>query len=120
MKSYPMASQEFIDLEEYYGAHNYAPLDVVLTRGQGVWGYDAEGRRYLKCLSTYSTLTQGHCHPRLLQASRLTLTSRAFCNDCYQRFVQQLHQITDYEMATGAEAAATTMKLTCKRACTVS
>src|SRR5579884_1290225 len=68
MISYAMTSQEFIELEDRYGAHNYAPLDIVLSRGQGVWVYDVEGRRYLDCLSAYSALNQGHCHPRLVQA----------------------------------------------------
>lgn len=128
MISYAMTSQEFIELEDHYGAHNYAPLDVVLTRGQGVWVYDVEGRRYLDCLSAYSALNQGHCHPRLVQAlveqaSKLTLSSRAFRNDRYPLFLQRLHQITGYEMAlpmnTGAEAVETAIKLARKWAYTV-
>lgn len=75
-----------IDLEARLGAHNYKPLDVVLVRGEGVWVWDTEGKRYLDCLSAYSALNQGHCHPKILaaledQAKRLTLTSRAFRND---------------------------------------
>src|SRR5947209_15526267 len=128
MISYAMTSQEFIELEDHYGAHNYAPLDVVLTRGQGVWVYDVEGRRYLDCLSAYSALNQGHCHPRLVQAlveqaSKLTLSSRAFRNDRYPLFLQRLHQITGYAMAlpmnTGAEAVETAIKLARKWAYTV-
>jgi ornithine--oxo-acid transaminase len=123
-----MISQEFIQIEEHHGAHNYDPLDVVLTRGQGVWVYDVEGRRYLDCLSAYSALNQGHCHPRLVralieQAKRLTLSSRAFRNDQYPLFLQRLHQITGYEMTlpmnTGAEAVETAMKLARKWAYTV-
>lgn len=81
-----MKTQEYIQLEENYGAHNYHPLDVVITRGEGVWVYDVEGNRYLDCLSAYSALNQGHVHPRILQAlidqaQKVTLTSRAFRND---------------------------------------
>ena len=61
-----MSQQQFIDLEETFGAHNYKPLDVVLTRGQGVWVWDVDGNRYLDCLSAYSAVNQGHCHPRIL------------------------------------------------------
>ena len=60
-----MKSQEYIDLENRYGAHNYKPLDVVLTRGQGIWVWDVEGRRYMDCLSAYSAVNQGHCHPAI-------------------------------------------------------
>ena len=74
-----MNSQNYIDLEKRYGAHNYHPLDVVLTRGEGVWVEDVEGRRYLDCLSAYSAVSQGHVHPKILQAlqtqaARLSLT----------------------------------------------
>ena len=73
-------------MSDEYGARNYKPLDVVLTRGLGVWVWDVDGRRYLDCLSAYSAVNQGHCHPRILaalieQASRLAITSRAFMND---------------------------------------
>ena len=63
-----LTTQQYIDLEDRLGAHNYKPLDVVLTRGEGVWVWDAEGRRYLDCLASYSAVNQGHCHPRILQA----------------------------------------------------
>src|SRR4030065_744071 len=81
-----MNSREYIDLEERYGAHNYHPLDLIISRGEGVWVYDIDGKRYLDCLSSYSALNQGHVHPRILealqeQAKKLTLTSRAFRND---------------------------------------
>ena len=77
-----MRSKQFIALEKAYGAHNYHPLDVVIERGEGVWLYDVEGKRYLDCLAAYSAVNQGHCHPKLVatlveQASRVTLTSRA-------------------------------------------
>jgi ornithine--oxo-acid transaminase len=114
-----MNSQELIDLEEQYGAHNYRPLDVVLQRGEGVWVYDVEGNRYLDCLSSYSALNQGHCHPRIVetlvtQARALTLTSRAFRNDQLGPFYQEICQLTGYEMVlpmnTGAEAVETAIK----------
>ena len=81
-----MNSQEYIELEESHGAHNYHPLDVILSRGEGVWVYDIDGNRYLDCLSAYSALNQGHVHPKILsamlkQVEQLTLTSRAFRND---------------------------------------
>lgn len=123
-----MQTQDFIRLEDQYGAHNYKPLDVVITRGEGVWVYDVEGRKYLDCLSAYSALNQGHCHPRLVramveQAGRLTLTSRAFRNDQYGRFLERLHAVTGYEMAlpmnSGTEAVETALKLARKWAYTV-
>ncbi len=113
-------ARDYIDLEDRLGAHNYEPLDVVLTRGEGVWVYDVEGRRYLDCLSSYSALNQGHAHPRILralsdQASRLTLTSRAFRNDQLGLFYQTLTDATGYPrvlpMNTGAEAVETALKL---------
>ena len=113
-------ARDYIDLEDRLGAHNYKPLDVVLTRGEGVWVYDVEGRRYLDCLSSYSALNQGHAHPRILralsdQASRLTLTSRAFRNDQLGLFYQTLTDATGYPrvlpMNTGAEAVETALKL---------
>ena len=115
-----MRPQDFIELEEKYGAHNYHPLDVVLTRGEGVWVYDVEGVRYLDCLSGYSALNQGHVHPRILealqaQAARLTLTSRAFRNDQLPLFYQELSALTGYDMSlpmnSGAEAVESALKL---------
>ena len=90
-----MDASEFIALEQKLGAHNYKPLDVVLRRGEGVWVWDVEGRRYLDCLSAYSAVNQGHCHPRIFkamveQAARLTLTSRAFRNDQLGLFYQEI------------------------------
>jgi ornithine--oxo-acid transaminase len=115
-----MDTRDYIELEEQYGAHNYQPLDVVITRGEGVWVYDVEGKRYLDCLSAYSALNQGHVHPRILeamvnQASRITLTSRAFRNDQLPLLEKELSEISGYEMSllmnSGAEAVETAMKL---------
>jgi ornithine--oxo-acid transaminase len=115
-----MKSQEYIDLEDLYGAHNYHPLDVIIQRGEGVWVYDVDGKRYLDCLSAYSAINQGHVHPKILktliaQASKLTLTSRAFRNDQLPLFYKELSELTGYEMAlpmnTGAEAVETAIKL---------
>lgn len=115
-----MKTQDFIALEEEYGAHNYHPLDVVIERGQGVWVFDVEGRHYLDFLSAYSALNQGHVHPRILaalkeQAEKLTLTSRAFRNDQLPLFYQEVAHLTGYEMVlpmnSGAEAVETAIKL---------
>ena len=83
-----MNTQDFINMEEQYGAHNYHPLDVVIERAEGVWVYDVDGKKYLDCLSSYSAVNQGHVHPAILnalleQAKKVTLTSRAFRNDQY-------------------------------------
>ena len=115
-----MNTQEFIALEEEYGAHNYHPLDVVITRGEGVWVYDVDGKKYLDCLSAYSALNQGHVHPRILnalleQAKKVTLTSRAFRNDQLPLLYKELSEMTGYEMSlpmnSGAEAVETAVKL---------
>ena len=90
-----LTSQKAMELEDQYGAHNYHPLPVVLTRGEGVFVWDLEGKRYYDFLSAYSAVNQGHCHPKIInamvnQAQRLTLTSRAFYNDSlgiYEKFV---------------------------------
>ncbi len=114
-----LQTEDFIELEELYGAHNYNPLDVVIERAEGVWVYDVEGNRYLDCLASYSAVNQGHCHPAILkalfeQAQKVTLTSRAFRNDQLPLFYQQLHKLTGYEMAlpmnSGAEAVETAVK----------
>ncbi len=116
----PISTKEFIDLEETYGAHNYHPLDVVITRGEGVWVYDVEEKKYLDCLSSYSALNQGHVHPKILsalldQAGRLTLTSRAFRNDQLPFFYKELSEASGYGMSlpmnSGAEAVETAIKL---------
>src|SRR5512141_781427 len=115
-----MNSAEYIQLEEQYGAHNYHPLDVVINRAQGVWGYDVDDNRYLDCLSAYSALNQGHVHPKILnalleQAQKVTLTSRAFRNDQLPLLYKELSEITGYEMSlpmnSGAEAVESAIKL---------
>ncbi|MGE5198286.1 MAG: ornithine--oxo-acid transaminase [Rhodospirillaceae bacterium] len=112
-------SQAFIQMEEQFGAHNYHPLDVVIERGEGVWVYDVEGRKYLDCLAAYSAVNQGHCHPRIMQAvveqvKRVTLTSRAFRNDQLPLLYKLLHDLTGYDMSlpmnSGAEAVETAIK----------
>ncbi len=110
---------EFIELEDRLGAHNYHPLPVLIDHAEGVWVTDVEGKRYLDCLSAYSAVNQGHCHPRILkalteQASRVTLTSRAFRNDQLPLLYQELVEMTGFErvipMNSGAEAVETAVK----------
>ncbi|WP_338126293.1 ornithine--oxo-acid transaminase, partial [Rhodospirillum rubrum] len=110
---------DYLEVEHRLGAHNYKPLDVVLTRGQGVWVWDVAGRRYLDCLSAYSAVNQGHCHPRILealitQAGRLTLTSRAFHNDQLALFYEEICALTGSHkvlpMNSGAEAVESALK----------
>ena len=112
-------TQELIDLENSFGAHNYHPLDVVIERAEGVWVYDVEGNRYLDCLASYSAVNQGHCHPKILetlieQAHKVTLTSRAFRNDQLPLLYRDLHELTGFDMAlpmnSGAEAVETAVK----------
>ena len=113
-------ADDLIAREERWGAHNYHPLDVVVAHASGAWVTDVEGRRYLDCLSAYSAVNQGHCHPRILaalheQAERVTLTSRAFRNDQLPLFCEELAQFCGLEavlpMNTGAEAVETAIKL---------
>lgn len=115
-----MQAQDYIALEEQYGAHNYHPLDVVIARAEGVWVYDVEGNKYLDCLSAYSAVNQGHVHPKILealveQAKKVTLTSRAFRNDQLPFLYKELSELTGYEMSlpmnSGAEAVETALKL---------
>ncbi len=115
-----MKTQDFIAIEDQYGAHNYHPLDVVVERAEGVWVYDVDGKRYLDCLSAYSALNQGHVHPKILeamleQAKKVTLTSRAFRNDQLPLLYKELSELTGYEMSlpmnSGAEAVETAVKL---------
>ena len=115
-----MNTQDYIEIEEEYGAHNYHPLGVVINRGEGVWVYDVDGRRYLDCLIAYSALNQGHVHPKILaalqeQAAKVTLTSRAFRNDQLPLFYKELSELTGYGMSlpmnSGAEAVETAIKL---------
>ncbi|MCX6080091.1 MAG: ornithine--oxo-acid transaminase [Chloroflexi bacterium] len=123
-----MKTQDYIQIEEQYGAHNYHPLDVVIEKAEGVWVYDVEGNRYLDCLSAYSAVNQGHVHPKILaamleQAGKVTLTSRAFRNDQLPLFYKELSEISGYEMSlpmnSGAEAVETALKLARKWAYTV-
>lgn len=123
-----MNIQELMYYEKAHGAQTYLPLDVVLTRGEEVWVYDSEGRKYLDALSAYSALNQGHCHQRLVnvmikQIGTLTLTSRAFRNDQYPLLLHRLSQLTGYDAAlpmnAGVEAVETAIKLARKWAYTI-
>ncbi len=109
----------YIELEKKYGANNYKPLDVVIDHGEGVYLYDVEGKRYLDCLSAYSAVNQGHCHPKIMeamikQAKKITLTSRAFRNNVLPLYYEKLCKLTGFEMVlpmnTGAEAVETSIK----------
>jgi len=112
-------SNELINLENQYGARNYMPLDVVLTKGSGIWVEDVDGKKYMDFLAAYSAVNQGHCHPRLVkvvqeQAARLALTSRAFRNDQLPLLAKELCELTGFEMMlpmnSGAEAVETAIK----------
>lgn len=116
-------SKAYIQLEDKYGAHNYHPLPVVLEKGEGVWVWDVEGRKYLDFLSAYSAVNQGHCHPRIIdtlinQAKTLTLTSRAFYNNLLGKAEQYMANLFGYDkvlmMNTGVEAVESALKLTRK------
>ncbi len=115
-----LTSEEAIALENKYGAHNYHPLPVVLSRGEGVYVWDAEGKRYYDFLSAYSAVNQGHCHPKIVnamiaQAKTLTLTSRAFYNDILGKYEKYATELFGFDkllpMNTGAEAVETALKL---------
>jgi ornithine--oxo-acid transaminase len=115
-----ITSQEAMDLENKYGAHNYHPLPVVLNRGEGVYVWDVEGKKYYDFLSAYSAVNQGHCHPKIVnalaeQASKLTLTSRAFHNDILGKYEEYVAKLFGFDrvlpMNTGAEAVETAIKL---------
>jgi ornithine--oxo-acid transaminase len=116
-------ARTYLEMEEKYGAHNYHPLPVVLNRGEGVYVWDVDGRRYFDCLSGYSAVNQGHCHPRIVaamieQAGRLTLTSRAFHSDQLGEYTRYITGYFGYDkvlpMNTGVEAVETAIKL-CRR-----
>ncbi len=118
-----LTSQQAIDLENKHGAHNYHPLPVVLSRGEGVFVWDVEGKKYYDFLSAYSAVNQGHCHPKIVgamteQAKTLTLTSRAFHNDMLGRYEEYATSVFDFDkllpMNTGAEAVETALKI-CRR-----
>jgi ornithine--oxo-acid transaminase len=122
------SSQEAIELENQYGAHNYKPIPVVLSKGKGVHVWDIEGKQYYDFLAAYSAVNQGHCHPKIIstlveQAQKLTLTSRAFYNDALGRFAKYITQYFGYDrvlpMNTGVEACETAVKLCRKWAYTV-
>ncbi len=113
-------SNYFMKLEKEYGAHNYHPIPVVISRAKGVWVWDPEGRRYLDCLSSYSAVNQGHRHPAIVralreQANKVTLTSRAFYNNMLGPYLEKLIKVTGMGMAlpmnTGAEAVETSIKI---------
>ena len=114
-----MNTQDYIALEEKYGAHNYHPLDVVIEKAEGAWVYDVDGNKYLDCLAAYSAVNQGHCHPRIVnalkqQAEKVTLTSRAFRNNQLPLLYKELCELTGFEMVlpmnSGAEAVETVLK----------
>jgi ornithine--oxo-acid transaminase len=112
--------ENYIELEDKYGAHNYHPLPVVLAKGEGVFVWDVEGKKYFDFLSAYSAVNQGHCHPKIVealisQAQELTLTSRAFYNDSLGPYEEYMHQLFGFDkmlpMNTGAEAVETAIKI---------
>lgn len=118
-----LSSQQLIELENQYGAHNYHPLPVVLSKGEGVFVWDVEGKKYYDFLSAYSAVNQGHCHPKLVeamakQAQTLTLTSRAFYNDKLGVYEEKITKLLGFDkvlpMNSGAEAVETAIKLTRK------
>jgi ornithine--oxo-acid transaminase len=116
----PNRVENYIELEDKYGAHNYHPLPVVLAKGEGVFVWDVEGKKYFDFLSAYSAVNQGHCHPKIVgaliaQAQELTLTSRAFYNDSLGPYEEYMHQLFGFDkmlpMNTGAEAVETAIKI---------
>jgi ornithine--oxo-acid transaminase len=120
MVSEKISSEQAINLEENYGAHNYHPLPVVLSKGEGVYVWDVDGKKYYDFLSAYSAVNQGHCHPKIIkslqdQASTLTLTSRAFYNDVLGKYEEYVTNYFGFDkvlpMNTGAEAVETAIKL---------
>lgn len=120
MQTQMMTSQDLMQLEDQYGAHNYHPIPVVLSKGEGVFVWDVEGKRYYDFLSSYSAVNQGHCHPRIIdalisQAKELTLTSRAFYNDKLGVYEKYITEYFGYDkvlpMNTGVEAVETALKL---------
>ena len=114
-----ISTAKLIELENQYGAKNYKPLDVVLSRGEGIWVWDVEGNKYMDCLSAYSAVNQGHCHPKIKEAmieqlQKLTITSRAFRNDQLGLFYKEICEATNSHkvlpMNSGAEAVETIIK----------
>jgi ornithine--oxo-acid transaminase len=115
-----LSSKDLMAMEDQYGAHNYHPIPVVLSKGEGVFVWDVEGKKYYDFLSAYSAVNQGHCHPRIIkalteQAQKLTLTSRAFYNDMLGRYEKYMHDYFGYDkilpVNTGVEACETAVKL---------
>ena len=115
-----MKTNDYLDLELKYGAHNYHPLPVVLSRGEGIYVWDVEGKKYYDFLSAYSAVNQGHCHPKIIkaltdQANQLTLTSRAFHNDILGPYEKFITEFFGYDkvlpMNTGVEGGETANKL---------
>lgn len=115
-----MKAKDYVELEKAYGAHNYHPLPVVISKAKGVWAWDVEGKKYVDMLSSYSAINQGHLHERIVKAAvdqlgRVSLTSRAFSNDRMGPFLKKLCEVAGMEMAlpmnTGAEAVETAIKL---------
>jgi len=115
-----MNSGYYIDLEDKFGAHNYHPLEVVIDRGEGIWVWDVEGKKYMDFLSAYSAVNQGHCHPKIIntlveQAKKLTLTSRAFYNSALGEYEKYITEYFGYDkvlpMNTGVEGVETALKL---------
>jgi ornithine--oxo-acid transaminase len=124
----PTTAEDFIALEDRYGARNYKPLDVVIDRAEGAWVWDVSGRKFLDCLAAYSAVNQGHCHPTIVQAmveqaKKVALTSRAFRNSQLGSFYQELCELTGFAkvlpMNTGAEAVETAIKAARKWAYTI-
>jgi len=114
-----MDTKFYVDMEDLYGAHNYLPLDVVITKAKGIWIWDVEGKKYLDFLSAYSAVNQGHCHTKIVkaltdQAKKLTLASRAFRNEQWPLLAKELCDLTGYKMAlpmnSGSEAVETAVK----------
>lgn len=114
-----MNTKQYIELEDRFGAKNYKPLDVVINKGDGIWVWDVDGKKYMDCLSAYSAVNQGHCHPKIKkamldQAEKLTLTSRAFRNDQLGPFYEEICKLTNSHMVlpmnSGAEAVETVIK----------
>ncbi|HEX9907771.1 MAG TPA: ornithine--oxo-acid transaminase [Thermoplasmata archaeon] len=115
-----MKAKDYMRLDQTYGAHNYHPLPVVISKARGVWVWDVEGKKYIDMLSSYSAINQGHLHPKIVKAAtdqmkRVTLTSRAFSNDRMGKFLKKLCEVSGMQMAlpmnTGAEAVETAIKL---------
>jgi len=118
-RSWMMNTKDYMEIENTYGAHNYHPLDIVISKAEGIWVWDVEGNKYMDFLAAYSAVNQGHCHPRIFkamvdQAKKVTLTSRAFRNDKLGKYYKKLNELCEMEVAlpmnSGAEAVETAIK----------